>query len=151
MTAPVIRIAGAADATALAALRRAWTAEQHGPVEDAGFEGRFLDWYERESARRVSWVAEIDGEMAGMINLVVFDRMPQPGRDPGCWGYLANAFVLTAHRNRGIGAQLLQALLAHADAHGYERVVLRPSERAIQFYQRAGFLPAADLLVRPRP
>ncbi len=53
MTAPVIRIAGAADAPALAALRRAWTAEQYGPVDDEGFEARFLDWYERESARRV--------------------------------------------------------------------------------------------------
>ena len=53
MSAPVIRIADAADAAALAALRRAWTAEQHGDVDDEGFESRFLDWYERESARRV--------------------------------------------------------------------------------------------------
>ena len=61
MTAPVVRIAGAADAPALAALRRAWTAEQQGHVDDEGFEARFLDWYERESARRVSWVAEVSG------------------------------------------------------------------------------------------
>ena len=46
MTAPVIRIAGAADAPALAALRRAWTAEQYGPADDEGFEARFLDWFE---------------------------------------------------------------------------------------------------------
>ena len=138
------------DAASLAALRRAWTAEQHGPVDDPGFEARFLDWYERESARRVAWLAEADGEMVGMMNLAVFDRMPQPGRDPGSWGYLSNSFVLAAHRNRGIGSLLLGALLAHADSHRYVRVVLSPSERAVPFYQRAGFSFDAGLLVRQR-
>jgi hypothetical protein len=69
VTSPVIRIAGQDDAPALAALRRAWTAEQHGPVDDPGFEARFRGWYERESARRFCWLAEADGEPAGMMNL----------------------------------------------------------------------------------
>jgi len=148
MTAPLIRIAGAQDAPALAALRRAWTAEQHGPVADEGFEARFLDWYQRESARRFSWLAEVRGEMVGMVNLAVFDRMPQPGREPGSWGYLANAFVLAAHRSQGIGSLLLRALLAHADSCGYARVVLSPAERAVTFYQRGGFAQDTGLLVR---
>ena len=151
MTAPVVRIAGAADAPALAALRRAWTAEQHGHVDDEGFEARFLDWYERESARRVSWVAEVSGEAVGMMNLAVFDRMPQPGRAASSWGYLANAFVLAAYRDQGIGSLLLRALLAHADAREYVRIVLRPSGRAIPFYERLGFSADNDLLVRHRP
>ena len=151
MSAPVIRIAGAADAAALAALRRAWTGEQHGHVDDEGFEARFLDWYERESARRVSWLAEVRGETVGMMNLAVFERMPQPGRDPSSWGYLANAFVLTACRSQGIGSLLLRALLAYADDHEYVRVVLRPSQRAIPFYRRLGFSADTGLLVRRRP
>lgn len=150
MTAPVIRIASSQDAPALAALRRAWTAEQHGPADDPGFEARFLDWYERESARRFAWLAEADGEMVGMMNMAVFDRMPQPGREPASWGYLANSFVLAVYRNQGIGSLLLDALVAHADFHGYERVVLRPSERAVPFYQRAGFTQATELMVRHR-
>jgi GNAT superfamily N-acetyltransferase len=148
MTTPVIRTASSADAPALAALRRAWTAEQHGPADDPGFEARFLSWCERESARRLSWVAEVRGEMVGMMNMAVFDRMPQPGREPGSWGYLANSFVLAAYRNQGIGSLLLGALLAHADSHGYVRVVLSPSERAVPFYQRAGFTQGTELMVR---
>ena len=150
MTAPVIRAAGPADAPALAALRRTWTEERHGPAADEGFEARFLDWHERESARRFCWVAEVRGEMVGMINLAVFDRMPQPGREPGSWGYLANAFVLAAYRNQGIGSLLLRALLAHADSGGYVRVVLSPSERSVPFYQRAGFNAGTELMVRHR-
>jgi GNAT superfamily N-acetyltransferase len=148
MTAPLIRIASAADAPALAALRRAWTTEQHGDVDDDGFEARFLDWYEREAGRRISWLAEVSGEPVGMMNLAVFDRMPQPGRVAGTWGYLANAFVLAAYRGQGIGSLLLRVLLAHADESGYVRVVLRPARRAIPFYHRAGFVADNDLLVR---
>jgi GNAT superfamily N-acetyltransferase len=145
---PVIRIAATADGPAVAALRRAWTAEDHGQVEDDGFEARFLDWYERESARRISWLAEVSGEPVGMMNLAIFERMPRPGRHAGTWGYLANAFVLRPHRNQGIGRLLLDALLAHADADDYVRVVLRPSERATPFYLRAGFTADGGFLVR---
>jgi GNAT superfamily N-acetyltransferase len=151
VTAPVIRIGCAADGPALAALRRAWAVEQHGHSDDEGFEGRFLDWYERESARRISWLAEISGRCVGMMNMTVFDRMPQPGRDPGSLGYLANAFVLAAYRSQGIGSLLLRALLAYADEHGHARVVLSPSHRSVPFYQRFGFSADTGLLVRRRP
>jgi GNAT superfamily N-acetyltransferase len=144
----VIRIAATADGPAIAALRRTWTAEDHGETEDEGFQARFLDWYERESARRITWLAEVSGEPVAMMNLAIFERMPRPGRNAGTWGYLANAFVLGPYRNQGIGRLLLNALLAHADAHGYVRVVLRPSERAIPFYLRAGFTPDGGFLVR---
>jgi GNAT superfamily N-acetyltransferase len=146
---PVIRIADSADGPAIAALRRTWTAEDGGDVADVGFEARFLDWYERESARRICWLGELSGEPVGMMNLAIFERMPRPGHhDAGTWGYLANAFVLAPYRNRGVGAGLLSALLAHADDHGYLRVVLRPSERAIPFYQRAGFTADGGFLIR---
>ena len=151
MPTPVIRIADSADGPAIAALRRAWTAEDHGDVADDGFEARFLGWYERESAYRISWLAELSGEPVGMMNLALFERMPRPGRDAGTWGYLANAFVLAPYRSQGIGARLLTALLAQADDQGYIRVVLRPSERAIPFYQRAGFTADGGFLVRYAP
>jgi GNAT superfamily N-acetyltransferase len=151
MTEPVVRIAGPADAPALAALRRAWTEEDSGPAADAGFEARFLDWYERESARRVCWVAEVAGEPAGMMNLTVFERMPRPGRETGTWGYLGNAFVLAGYRSRGIGSLLLRALLGHADERGFVRVVLSPSDRSVPFYQRHGFGADSGLLIRRQP
>jgi GNAT superfamily N-acetyltransferase len=147
----VIRRARDADVAALAALRREWTREWGGAGDEAGFAQRFAAWFDEEAARRVTWFAEADGRPVGMVNLAVFERMPQPGRAPSRWGYLANAFVLAAHRNRGIGGQLLDALLSYADEHDFVRVVLNPSERAIAFYERAGFRPASALLVRASP
>src|ERR1700761_5009740 len=59
---PVIRIADGGDGPAIAELRRAWTAEQHGDVADEDYEARFLDWYARESDHRISWLAELSGQ-----------------------------------------------------------------------------------------
>jgi GNAT superfamily N-acetyltransferase len=144
----VIRRAGDVDVAALAALRQDWTREWGGRADDAGFSDRFAEWFEQETARRVTWVAEADGRAVGMVNLTVFERMPQPGRAASRWGYLANAFVLPAYRDRGIGGRLLDALLTYTDAHEFARVVLNPSTRAIPLYLRAGFQPASALLVR---
>jgi hypothetical protein len=55
-------MAEAADLPALAALRRAWIAENGNDVADDGVEARFADWYQRESARRISWLAEVRGD-----------------------------------------------------------------------------------------
>ncbi len=148
MTGIVIRRAGDADVPALATLRREWTQEWGGAGADPGFAERFAAWFEQERARRVTWLAETDGRPVGMVNLTVFERMPQPGRAPSRWGYLANAFVLAAYRDRGIGGRLLDALLRYADEHDFARVVLNPSERATPLYRRAGFQPASALLVR---
>ena len=82
------------------------------------------------------------------MNLAVVTRMPAPGRTPRRWGYLNNAFVLAAHRNRAVGRQLLDALLGYATDEGLARVVLRPSVRSVPFYGRAGFVPAQMLMVR---
>ena len=151
MTEVVIRQAEDADLAAVALLRRQWTQEQGGASDDPGFDERFAAWFARESSRRIIWLAEADGGLVGMMNLVVFERMPRPGRAPSRWGYLGNAFVLAAYRNQGIGGQLLSALLGYADEKGFVRVVLSPSERSVPLYERAGFGPADALMLRTPP
>jgi GNAT superfamily N-acetyltransferase len=144
----VIRVAGEGDVAALARLRREWTEEQDGVRADPDFEERFAAWYAAESGRRVCWLAEVDGRPVGMVNLAVFTRMPRPGQPAARWGYLGNAFVVAGHRDLGIGARLVAALLNYADEQRFARVVLSPSERSVPFYQRAGFGPADMLLAR---
>ena len=120
-------------------------------VDDPDFERRFRQWHDAESSRRVTWLAEVDGDPVGMVSLAVFERMPRPGRPAGCWGYLGNAYVRAEHRGRGIGTALLSALLDYADARRLERVVLSPSPRSVPLYRRAGFGEADMLLARVLP
>lgn len=145
----VVRRADGGDVAALAGLRRAWAEEVAGrTVADDGFADAFAEWYFAEAGRRVGFLAEVDGVPVGMTNLVLFERMPVPGRAVSRWGYLANAFVLAGYRNRGVGSALLRAVLGHADGLGCVRVVLSPTERSVPFYRRAGFGPADMLLAR---
>jgi GNAT superfamily N-acetyltransferase len=153
VTGAQIRRASAADLDALAALRRAWVEEQAGgPVDDSGFESEFAAWFAREHEQRVTWLATADGDRpVGMLNLLVFTRMPRPGRPLSRWGYLSNFFVRADQRSTGLGARLLATCVEYADQHDFVRIVLSPSERSRSLYLRAGFGVADSLLVRHHP
>jgi len=150
-----VRVATADDVPVIAGLRRAWTEENAGaPVEDPSFDEVFAGWFAREAGQRVTWLAEADGRVVGMLNLLVFTRMPRPRagdapQHPTQWGYVANVYVVPGDRARGTGRGLLDAATAHADLHGFARLVLSPSERSVPFYERAGFAPATSLMLRP--
>ena len=135
------------DVETLAALRRAWVEEDSGPIGDPAYEQAFTDWYDREGDRRLAWIGFVAGAPVGMLSMLEYRRMPRPGRLDSRWGYISNVFVLGQHRNHGLGRDLLDAALAAARERCYVRIVLSPSERAIPFYARAGFVSADELMI----
>jgi GNAT superfamily N-acetyltransferase len=149
----VIREDTWADRAEVAAMRRAWTEEYAGrAVPDDDFQERFDAWLEREQDQRVTWLAEHDGEAVGMLNVLVFTRMPRPGQDaPSRWAYLANFWVHPDHRGSGVGTRLLETCTDWCDAQGLVRIVLSPTGRSVPLYARAGFAPATGLMLRPGP
>jgi GNAT superfamily N-acetyltransferase len=151
MTDALIRRAEYADLAAIVQLRREWTREEDGDIPDPDFEENLTAWFGREWSGRIMWLAEEGGRPVGMMNLAIYERMPRPGRALSRWGYLGNAFVLAAYRNRGIGSQLVSAALNYADRNGFVRVVLSPTERSVPLYERAGFGPADALMLRTPP
>jgi GNAT superfamily N-acetyltransferase len=144
-----VRVAGAADVAALAALRARWSA---GMDADTGFEQRMAAWLADEGNRRTTWLATVADEPVGMASMLEYRRMPRPGRPDSRWGYVSNMFVRAEHRNGGVATALLDAIIDAADERGYARLVLSPSEAALPLYESAGFAqPAGEhrLLVRP--
>jgi len=132
----VVRVAGADDVAAIASLRAEWSAA----AVDAGFSERMAAWLADEGDRRTVWLALVGGAAAGMASVFEYRRMPRPGRPDSRWGYVSNMFVREGLRDRGIGSALLAAIVAAAQERGYARLVLSPSERALPFYSRAGFV-----------
>lgn len=141
----IVRPAGSADVDALARLRAAWREEE----ATAQYVETFREWFERERATRRWWLAETDGLTVGIVNVKIFERMPNPGRAPSRWGYLANLYVLPPYRGGGGGGRLLDAAVQHARTEGFVRLVLAPSELALPLYHRHGFRTADELLVLP--
>ena len=52
--------------------------------------------------------------------------------------------VLAAWRGRGVGAALLEALMAEAGRRGMSRLALSAQSHALGFYTRFGFVPEGD-------
>jgi len=59
-------------------------------------------------------------------------------------GHVARMAVLPNWRGRGVGAAVLDALLARAVARGMERAVLNAQTQAREFYARFGFIQVSD-------
>ncbi|UZX02078.1 GNAT family N-acetyltransferase [Arthrobacter sp. CDRTa11] len=144
---PIVREGLPEDMPGLAALRATWAAEQDpAAAEDPDFEAAFRDW--ADANPRKVFVAEQDGELVGMLNLMIFQRMPKPRKEASCWVYLGNVYVLPQHRNAGIGRRLVEASVAFAQSIGAARMVLSPSADSRSFYSRLGFQPAEELDIR---
>ncbi len=58
--------------------------------------------------------------------------------DLATYAYLTDVVIAESHRNRGLGAWLLDCMLAHPQLQGLRRVALLTRD-AIGFYTRAGF------------
>ena len=140
----IIREGRPDDVPGLAALRATWTAEQDAtPMDDPAFDAIFTEWM--NASPRKFFVADCGGELVGMLNLVIFERMPKPGTESSRWVYLGNAYVLPEFRNEGIGGRLVEASIQFAQDIKAVRMVLSPSDASRGFYARLGFEPAAEL------
>ena len=145
----MIRAATDDDASVIRALRHAWTEEDGGAVDDPDYAATFDEWWQAERGHRRHWLAEVDGEVVGMVSVVTMSRMPRPGAVTRSWGYVHQLFVLASHRDSGVGADLMTVAIDACRADGFEHLVLHPRPRSVPFYERRGFAPAADLLQRP--
>jgi ribosomal-protein-alanine N-acetyltransferase len=104
---------------------------------------QWLDIFESQSPPRLAWIAvpaaeaEAEGHPIGFL-------VAQSG---GPEWELENIAVLPEFRCRGVGRQLLAALLTHARALGAERIFLEvraSNQPAIRFYNLSGFQQLAS-------
>ena len=154
-TTPRVRSATAADADEIARLRWNFSQEWHEPTEA---EVAFLRRMAGEVRQYLSsgnwsiWVAE---DPAGARRLIAnaflqrVDKVPRPYQRPGSWGYITNVYVDPAWRDQGIGRAVMDVAIASAREEGLDTLLLWPSERAIPFYERAGFAPATGAMEMP--
>lgn len=84
-------------------------------------------------------VAEIDGEIAGTLNLTVLPNLGHGGQP---WAAIDNVAVAASQRSQGIGAELVAEAGRIAKEHNCYKIVLSSNlarERAHDFYRRLGW------------
>ena len=69
----------------------------------------------------------------------VVEKLPNPGDEPERHAYVSNLFVRPDHRNLGIGADLLRAVLDEGKRLDVDAVFLWPTARSRSLYERFGF------------
>lgn len=136
-----VRRATSVDAAALAAFRlRAMTDESGYTEPDRGaFLEAFSAWFSEHQSTHLAFIAQVDGDVVGMAWLMVAERVPGPRAQLRRCGDVQAVYVAPELRDRGVGATLLEALLAEAGGLGLEHVTVHANDRAVSFYQRAGF------------
>ena len=78
-----------------------------------------------------------DGSQAGFARIAT---------DHATFGYLADVFVLEAHRGRGLSRAMVETLLALPEVQGFRRILLATRD-AHGLYEKLGFEPVTD----PKP
>ena len=140
---PLVRRATAADAPALARMRWDWRVD-HGEVPDvdaATYERDLAAWCAAHQDSHLGFVVELDGTVVGMAWLAIVERVPGPGSWLRLSGYLQSVYVEPEHRNVGVGAVLVGALIDEARARGLDYLAVHPSEASMDLYGRLGFAP----------
>lgn len=146
----VIRRASVDDAAQVAALKLLWAPPPSAPMaaEREEFARHLGTWLGSDADSRICMVAELDGALVGMAWLVVFERAPDFGARRRLTGDVQSVFVLPEYRGTGLGARLVDALIAVADERGVHRVTVSSTAGAVSLYRRAGFADAPLLLER---
>ena len=133
-----IRLAEAADAAEIRAIRNdviehstaAWTTEPVSPAD-----GRA--WLAANLARRSAYVAEAGGRVVGYANWA-----PWRPKDGYRHTVEDSVYLTSGHQGRGLGAQLLAALIAGAGesgAHVMMACIEASNTRSVALHRRLGF------------
>jgi GNAT superfamily N-acetyltransferase len=91
--------------------------------------------------RLLALIAEVDGVPVGAGILAISRMAPKPGNLSGMEGYLYNLYTLPEWRNKGVGSQIFQRLLAMAENRGVKYQWLFATQDGQNIYARQGFVP----------
>ncbi|ANZ37149.1 hypothetical protein BBK82_14815 [Lentzea guizhouensis] len=149
------RAATLADVPTLVALRLA-NAEKHAALDPEVF--RIPDpeavrrYFEATLDSLLITVAEVDGAVAGMAEVVLLPPAPSHQILVPRTGADIHTVVLDTHRGQGVGAALVTAAEQVAAAHGVTTLfagIFATNAEAVSFYSARGFTPRGTLLSKP--
>jgi len=154
----VYRPANADDCRVLAEMRWEFRVEERPDLATTEDRDTFLRSCEAWIRYRLAlgtwtmWVADValpeggERRIVSHIFVQLVDTVPKPGKVIDRWGYMTNVYTRPEWRGRGIGGGLLDWVKLWALGADLEFLQVWPAEGAVEFYQRAGFVPEPEAL-----
>lgn len=140
-----IRLADKADIDQLIKMRWDFTLEDYPDMGDGieynSFERECREFLESalESRRWFAWVAEEEGAILSHIYIELINKIPRPGRVTNPFAYMTNVYTVPEYRGKGVGSRLLSRVNEWSKERNFEFIIVWPSDKSIEFYERSGF------------
>lgn len=138
-----IRKASADDIRTLVALRIDFIKEMHPTLSQEQVKAHaevLTDYFQRHvNLDFWGYFAEIDGDVASVIHLVMFERPANPRLATGKLGMILNVYTKPPYRKRGLASLLLREAIRDAETLGISMLELQASEMGKHVYQQLGF------------
>ncbi|HEY0765454.1 MAG TPA: GNAT family N-acetyltransferase [Pyrinomonadaceae bacterium] len=147
-----IRLASAAEVATLARLRYELRSSSQQAVEDErAFLGRCEPWMRERVGSGGAWqcwIAERETHVIGAVWAQLVEKIPNPTAEPESYVYLTSFYVREEYRGKGIGSQLLAAVVEWSRSKNAQMIILWPTEESKRFYLRHGFSFPNDLMIK---
>lgn len=94
-------------------------------------------------------IACVGHQIAGCGGMCIYQEMPSPDNPTGDCAYLMNIYTCPEVRKQGVGEAIVNWLAEQAAARGISKIYLESSEAGKSLYQKAGFVPMENMMIRP--
>ncbi|GAA5416844.1 hypothetical protein Pryu01_01883 [Paraliobacillus ryukyuensis] len=144
-----IRLAEAKDIDQLIKMRWDMTVE-YDPSKNEAFYEAFKKEFHTFLAHALTsnqwfiWVAEDEERIASHIFIELIHKVPRPGRVTYPFAYMTNVYTIPEYRNEGVGSKVIQTINNWIKANNYEFVIVWPSDQAINYYKKNGYIPSTE-------
>ncbi len=95
------------------------------------------------------WIIENDNEIIAHVSILIVDNIPTPERAINRWGYLTNTYTKKDFRGQGLGSKLIEYAINDAKSLDIENMIVWPSDKSIEFYERVGFNKSTQIMELP--
>ena len=93
------------------------------------------------------WVAVENGKIVSHIYIVLVNKVPRPGRITHPFAYMTNVYTLPEYQNKGVGSKILSRIHEWVKEQAYEFVIVWPSEEAVNYYRKNGYVECTDPMI----
>ena len=145
-----LREATIADADILVQHRTAMFAEMGVPMDAARLEQAFRGWLvvQMPAGMYRAWLVEdAVGAVVGGGGMTVLPWPPGPFYLGGKLGFVYNMYTEPAHRRRGLGRRILEAMHAWAHANGVGSMALNASRDGRELYEALGYTESPNAMM----